>query len=127
MGELSIIGYSWLGAIFSIKNKMNDMIYVGKSATSFDRRWNIHKSDLKIGKHSNKNLQNDWNIYGEDAFIFSIVEEKKDDINLNDLEKKWLYKYPPERLYNFTHSILLMRQEGIIEQYISGRILWSIY
>lgn len=77
MGELSIIGYSWLGAIFSIKNKMNDMIYVGKSATSFDRRWNIHKSDLKIGKHSNKNLQNDWNIYGEDAFIFSIVEEKK--------------------------------------------------
>jgi hypothetical protein len=65
---------------------------------------------LKTGSHRNKALQDDWNEYGADKFIFEVLEvvQVKDDpnFNLSDeltlLEMIWLEKLQPvgEKGYN---------------------------
>lgn len=57
----------------------NNRFYVGR-ALSISTRWNEHRRELRHNKHINKELQEDWNRYGEDSFSFEIVEEgnKKD-------------------------------------------------
>jgi hypothetical protein len=70
---------------------------------------------LKIGSHRNKALQQDWNEYGEQKFVFEILETVtvKDDpnFNLSDeltlLEMIWLEKLQPfgEKGYNLNSNI----------------------
>lgn len=60
--------------IYKIINKINGKMYIG-SAVDIQKRWIKHKSDLRKNKHHSKKLQNSWNKYGEQNFIFEIVEE----------------------------------------------------
>ena len=48
--------------------------YIGSSA-DIKKRWSNHRSELRRGVHPSPHLQNAWNLYGEDSFEFSIVEE----------------------------------------------------
>jgi group I intron endonuclease len=92
------------GGIYSITNTSNGMVYIGKTITSFDKRWGNHKSYLRTGKHPNRCLQKDWGHYGESAFTFAILERGYDGVDLSTLERKWLYKYRLEILYNFARE-----------------------
>lgn len=59
--------------------------------------------ELNNGSFQNKELQQDWNTYGEDAFEFEILEVLKPSENvylsireqLSELENKWLAKLTP--------------------------------
>lgn len=44
-----------------------------------------HKTELRFGSHRNKALQNDWNAYGEDKFVFKVLSEleRSEDEHLN--------------------------------------------
>jgi hypothetical protein len=65
---------------------------------------------LRGGSHFNKKLQQEWNEFGENAFVIEVLEileepdegffDKKDE--LKRLEKKWLQKLQPfgENGYN---------------------------
>ena len=75
--------------IYKIINVVNNKFYVG-SAVDLKRRRVRHFSELRTNKHNNKHLQAAWNKYGEASFIFVVVEEVGDDINLLDVEDKWL-------------------------------------
>lgn len=65
---------------------------------------------VENGGHPNRQLQEEWNKYGEEAFVFEvleILEEKETGFfdkaeELKKLEKKWLGKLQPyaERGYN---------------------------
>ena len=46
-----------------------DKFYIG-SAVDLDRRKRQHWFDLRWNKHDNGHLQNSWNKYGEENFIF---------------------------------------------------------
>lgn len=59
--------------VYKILNTENGNFYIG-SSKDLDKRWIIHKSRLKIGKHINCILQRSWNKYGEKIFVFDIVE-----------------------------------------------------
>jgi len=73
--------------IYEIHNTMTKQIYVGQ--TSYGRRrWSQHKSKLRNGIHKNPQLQKSWNIWGEDAFRFNIVEELPCDLNKEQLLEK---------------------------------------
>lgn len=52
---------------------MNNKKYIGLSR-DINRRWLEHRSALNRGVHINQYLQHSWNVYGEDAFKFYIVE-----------------------------------------------------
>lgn len=59
--------------IYLIKNLKNKKIYVG-SAINLKSRFSSHLSSLRKNKHENSHLQRAFNKYGEDAFIFEVLE-----------------------------------------------------
>jgi group I intron endonuclease len=74
--------------IYSIKNVKNNNCYFG-SSKNIEKRWKTHLNKLKNNKHHNIHLQRAWNKYGENNFIFEIVEEC-DEKNLLQLEQKYI-------------------------------------
>jgi group I intron endonuclease len=97
--------------IYQIRNGVTGKIFVGKSKNLHGKS-NSFKFQLRHGSHMNSDLQNDFNIYGEDNFFFEVVDEltPKEGVkydyteDLNTLEELWLEKLQPfgERGYNKT-------------------------
>jgi group I intron endonuclease len=50
-----------------------DKFYIG-SAVNILSRWLRHLSELRKGKHCNRHMQHHFNKYGEEDFIFSILQ-----------------------------------------------------
>lgn len=59
--------------IYQIQNIVNNKAYIG-STRNLNRRKADHFNKLSHNKHSNKHLQNAFNKYGQDAFVFEIIE-----------------------------------------------------
>ena len=76
-----------ISGIYSITNKINNKIYIGSSKDVYGR-WVQHENELSKNKHHNFHLQNAWNKYGKECFLFEIVElcDEK-DLFIN--EQKW--------------------------------------
>jgi group I intron endonuclease len=95
--------------IFQIKNNQTGKVFLG-SSTNLHGPLNKHRFMLSIGRHDNKELQEDWNRLGSGAFTFEILEVVKpsdqptfcleDELTL--LEQIWLEKLQPfgQRGYN---------------------------
>lgn len=64
--------------VYMIKNNVNNKIYIG-SSKNINKRWLAHKFILNNKKHCNKHLNSAWNKYGEDNFIFSVIEYEELD------------------------------------------------
>jgi group I intron endonuclease len=100
--------------VFQVKNTVNGKVLLG-SSLNLNGALNGHRFTLKIGSHRNKALQEDWNTYGEENFVFEILEvvQVKDDPNfsLSDeltlLEMIWLEQLDPvgEKGYNLNERI----------------------
>lgn len=94
--------------VYQIRNTRNNKVLV--VATPDLKTMNGKRFQLQMGSHMNKQLQQDWNEYGEDAFEFEVLEvlkEKKEgyfdkQVELKKLEGKWLDELQPygERGYN---------------------------
>lgn len=72
-----------LSGIYKITCLGNNKIYIGsasstkaksKSKKGFFCRWSHHLRQLKQNKHHNKPMQNAYNKYGEENFVFEILE-----------------------------------------------------
>lgn len=89
--------------IYKIENTINNMLYIGQSV-DIQKRWIEHRYELNKGIHINKHLQRAWNKYGQDAFVFSILE-LCDEEDLNNLETEYIASYKSnneEYGYNLT-------------------------
>ncbi|MCB2197952.1 GIY-YIG nuclease family protein [bacterium] len=103
--------------VFQIRNTANGRFFLG-SRLNLDGVWNKHQFMLFVGSHRNRQMQQDWKEYGEEAFRFEIVEEVKTtdkrpfeiDEELTLLEEIWIEKLDPfgDMGYNQTKHI---RQE----------------
>lgn len=78
--------------IYKIINIINNKFYVG-SAVDLKRRKTRHFSELRTGKHNNRHLQAAWVKYGEQAFVFVVVEELSPDADLLAAENVWLKEH----------------------------------
>jgi group I intron endonuclease len=65
---------SGICGVYKIINKTNGKFYIG-SSKDVKNRWRQHKRKLNSGTHGNPHLQNAWNLYGEEGFLFEIIEE----------------------------------------------------
>jgi len=100
--------------VYQVRNMVTGKILLG-SSLNLEGPLNRHKFMLKIGSHTNKVLQQDWDELGSENFAFEILEEVKlkDDpnININDeltlLEMIWLEKLEPfgDKGYNLNARI----------------------
>ena len=97
-----------ISGIYVIKNKINEKIYIG-SSVNIKQRISAHKSLLKRNNHWNDHLQSSWDLYGEENFDFSILEEtKKDELILLEREQFWVdyYKSATQECgYNFASNV----------------------
>jgi len=75
--------------IYKIINVVNNKFYVG-SAVDLKRRKTRHFSELRTGKHNNRHLQSSWDKYGEQAFVFVVVETLTEQDDLLAAENVWL-------------------------------------
>jgi group I intron endonuclease len=86
--------------IYAIRHLESGKVYVG-SACNISKRWHRHKKDLRLGIHRNKHLQAAWTKYGEEAFVFEILELTNE---LDTREQFWMDYTKcinPEKGYNY--------------------------
>ena len=88
--------------IYKIANKIDGKVYVGQSS-QIEKRWKKHIETLNKNKHDNQYLQNAWNKYGKDNFIFEVIQEGKDRDELNYWETYWCDYYRPN-VYNLQYT-----------------------
>jgi len=89
--------------VFQIKNTTNGKIFIG-SSMDLVAIWNRQKAQLKFGGHPNKELQADWNTFGEANFTYEIlaeIEDAQDMESENRREVKMLEEIYIEELQPF--------------------------
>lgn len=75
--------------VYGILNLFNDKIYIG-SAAYIKNRFSWHYRALDNAKHHNVLLQRAWIKYGEDSFIFFVIERTED---LLEREQYWIDRF----------------------------------
>jgi len=77
--------------IYSIKNINNGNEYIGQTIMNPNRHWTGYKYQLNKNKFHNKYLQNAWNKYGKESFVFEVIDlSAKTNHELNELEIKYI-------------------------------------
>ena len=93
-----------ISCIYRIQNVINNKGYVG-SAMSKEARWREHHTQLRNNKHHSILLQRAWNKYGEDQFVFEVIEilDNPTKKMLLEREQYWIDFYDaanPDKGYN---------------------------
>lgn len=78
--------------IYQIRNLVNNKIYIGSSKNLYKRKVN-HFYELRLNKHCNAYLQNSYNFYSEENFIFEVIEFIEDENNTLKIEQYWLDRF----------------------------------
>ena len=94
-----------ISGIYKITNKENGKVYIG-SSIDINRRWKDHIYNLKKEAHHNPYLQHAWDKYGEDSFLFEIMEEI--DIELLTIKEQfWMDNYKSyNREYGYNNMFI---------------------
>ncbi|WP_374713573.1 DUF2087 domain-containing protein [Symbiobacterium terraclitae] len=101
------------GGVFQVRNSKNGMVWIG--VTPNFRSLNGHRFQLEMGSHKCRELQQAWNEFGPDAFVFEPLETLEEpetgyfdrDDALKKLKRKWLEKLQPfgDRGYNLPSEL----------------------
>src|SRR5574343_350651 len=82
--------------IYLIRNVKNNHLYIGQSVNIY-KRWAGHRQLLTSNKHPSIHLQRAWNLYGKDAFEFSILIRCERNVQvLTEFEQYWMDLLLPE-------------------------------
>lgn len=99
--------------IYKLECIKNGRVYIGKTINPETRK-QVHMSQLRCSRHSSKLMQADYEQYGADAFVFTVLEKverygitnKKGALQYTDSlrEKELMLQYKsnlPEYGYNY--------------------------
>lgn len=79
--------------VYCIENLINGKCYVGSAGGTkrgIRNRWSQHVFDLDTNKHDNFHLQNAWNKYGAQNFLFYVLEQVEGSLEeIRQCENKW--------------------------------------
>lgn len=80
--------------IYKISNTTNGKVYYGSTSRAFKKRSYEHLKALRTKTHTNILLQRAFDKYGEDAFIFEVVETvEKDKEKILEREQHFLNQF----------------------------------
>ena len=69
--------------IYALTCVVNGMAYIGCTSSSIGKRFREHRTLLKSGKHSEKDLLLDWQTYGAEQFRMESLIELEEDVSLH--------------------------------------------
>lgn len=101
--DVSILFNPGLYKIICLKNKK---IYIGQSSNLISRIGR-HCDNLQNNKHDCRQLQNDFNKFGKQKFVFLALEQNlnyKDDIFRKTKENEFIKQIPKKFRYNIIDS-----------------------
>ena len=100
--EFKYNGNETAHGVYRILNEKTGKFYIGSTGAPFRKRWINHAWKLKAGRHNNLHLQNAFNKYGTENFVFEILElSLDDDTGWLAVEQKYLDAYvATEHCYN---------------------------
>ena len=96
--------------IYSIRNVLNNKVYIG-SSKDIVSRWRNHKYEASRNKY-NYPLYNAIRKYGIDNFEFNLIEKVADVTLLNSIETSWISYYDAansEKGYNICKEASVTR------------------
>lgn len=99
------------GCIYAITCTKNNIVYIGQTV-NYLSRVQYHKSKLKRNCHDNPYLQQDYNMYGLNNFIFAVIEDNVPSNKLLVREDYWINYYggiESDRNYNQENSKTLSK------------------
>ena len=80
--------YQGMG-VYAIVNVFNGKRYVGSSLNVSKRIW-AHKSYLRSNNHHSSYLQNSYNKYGENSFLYLLIEKFDSEEDMRKAEEKYI-------------------------------------
>lgn len=93
--------YTGKAVVYKIINLTNAKFYVG-STIEIKTRFRTHRRKLRAGNHHCPHLQNAWNKYGEESFVFRVVDVVDNPSELHSVEQAVLDEYHGTRqCYNY--------------------------
>jgi group I intron endonuclease len=99
--------------IYQIRNLIDNKIYIG-SAINLKSRESQHFRSLRNRTHKNSHLQNAYNKYGENSFIFCVIEIVEDKKYLIEKEQYWIdYCESYNREYGYNICIIANSSLGV--------------
>jgi hypothetical protein len=101
--------------IYQIKNVLSNKIYIGETIRG-EHRWRDHLWGLRANRHSNYNLQQDFNEHGEEAFVWSIVKELPKDKDTLLLEEAREIERRIDRGEDLYNLILTIEQVKMLKE-----------
>lgn len=114
------------GFIYKITNDINDKVYIGKTLSSIEKRFQEHKHDSTRGRMEKRPLYNAMNKYGCEHFQVELVEEAPIE-ELSDREKYWIEYYGSfKNGYNATiggEGTQLYDYDMIVKGFLSGKLI----
>ena len=111
--------------IYRITNMLTEDYYIG-SAQSFERRAWQHRYDLRRNCHKNPHMQASWNKYGEDAFVFEVLEDHEEDQDILAIENGYLHKHVDDPCcFNINRDAYQSRLGQVLTQATKDKISCS--
>ena len=92
---------------YKIYNKITDTAYLGITERNYNKRWKEHIQLLNSNKHPNYLLQKDWNDFGQESFIFELIEQLDES-----LEKG--YEHEHELIKNYNGKKYNLSEGGMV-------------
>lgn len=92
-----------MATIYAIENTINGFAYVGVTAGKLAKRFREHRCLCNTGKHHAKRMLEDWQKYGEKAFVIRALEDAEYTHRGAhcEVEQKWIdYFDSLGKLYN---------------------------
>jgi group I intron endonuclease len=91
--------------IYKITCTANGKIYIGNATNLLQRKYS-HWSSFKRNKHDNPIMQHAWNKYGEQSFVFEVIELVLMREMLTAREQYWFKRLEPfgDKGFNINHK-----------------------
>lgn len=84
--------------LYEIRNIINGKRYIGRTCEP-EKRWYRHRLELNKGTHHSIYLQRAWDKYGEENFVFNILDTRETLEEIQLLEESYICELN-ENLYN---------------------------
>lgn len=105
-----------LAGIYAIRHMATGRVYVG-SSLNIQQRVTKHRCLLRVKNHPSPSLQAAWIKYGEEAFVFEVMEIVDNPSDLLAREQYWMDQF---MAYEKGHGFNILKEAGTRRHHVNS-------